>query len=107
MRFCLHCGTTVEEFRAKRTLGCARCYADLGPDLWPHLLFLHPDLATSAWKAPLGEAPQAEGKDDDLELIAKWREQLAEALRHERYEEAARLQKLLDKARHLGRGEKA
>ena len=75
LRVCTQCGFTHAEFVARGLLGCPECYASFGDTLFADLLHLHPDLY-------LRPAPQDP---------ARLREKFSEALRLERYEEAANL----------------
>lgn len=94
---CTHCGFTFGEYRARGLLGCAHCYAAFGEALVADLAWLHealiPDAAEAGDDAPPGP-----------ETLARWREQLAEAVRAENYEEAARLKGLLRASASRGSG---
>jgi protein arginine kinase activator len=79
LRVCTQCGFTHAEFLARGLLGCPECYANFGDALFADLLHLHPDLH---------RRPDA-ATGDPL------REQFSEALRLERYEEAAALRQRL------------
>jgi protein arginine kinase activator len=89
LRVCTHCGFTYAEFRAHGLLGCAECYAGFGDALFADLLHLHPRLHRRAQRPP-------ETRDDGLAAL---RERFSDALRRERYEEAADLRERL---RNLG-----
>jgi protein arginine kinase activator len=87
---CTHCGHTWGEYRARGLLGCPHCYVAFGEALQADIAWLHqalalaiPDVAAVADAAP------------DPETLARWREQMAEAVRSENYEEAARIKGLL------------
>ena len=86
---CTHCGFTHAEFRARGLLGCAECYASFGDALFQDLLHLHPCLHRQAPRAPSNKetAPR--------ENLAALRELFSDALRTERYEEAAALRERL------------
>lgn len=88
---CTHCGFTWGEFRARRLLGCPHCYACFAVPLSRALLQLQPD----GKDAPFIDDRTFASLAKDGEGPAQWRERLADALRHENYEEAARLRKLL------------
>ena len=75
LRVCTECGFTHAEFLARGLLGCPECYANLGDALFADLLHIHPDLYRRAAGATVEEL----------------RERLSEALRLERYEDAAAL----------------
>ena len=97
MRVCTQCGFTYAEFLARGLLGCAQCYGCFGETLWADLLQLHPDLYRHPMPAVAEMAPgrgtlaSAEALDD----LARLKENFADALRGERYEEAARLRRRL------------
>jgi len=93
LQVCVHCGWTLAEFRTRRMLGCPHCYASLGRALLGDLLFMHPDLLRSDWALP---KEGSENTESDPETLARWREQLGDALRREDYAEAARLKSRLD-----------
>jgi protein arginine kinase activator len=75
LRVCTQCGFTHAEFLARGLLGCPECYVNFGDALFADLLHIHPNLH----QRPAGATA------DGL------REQFSEALRLERYEEAAAL----------------
>jgi protein arginine kinase activator len=91
---CTQCGFTLAEFRARGLLGCPACYDQLddqtGEALRAELLQLHPLLYRRP--AAPGAAPASSGGEDAAAL----RERLGDALRGERYEEAAALRKRID-----------
>jgi protein-arginine kinase activator protein McsA len=70
-------------------LGCPQCYAAFGDALQADVAWLHQALAMTA-----ADQPEA-SETSDPESLARWREQLAEAVRAENYEEAARLNRLI------------
>jgi protein arginine kinase activator len=87
---CTHCGFTFAEHLARGLLGCPSCYEQLGEALRAELLQLHPLLH----RAPFAAAREA--TDADVADVATLREKMGDALRLERYEEAAALRKRLD-----------
>jgi protein arginine kinase activator len=102
---CPGCGMTPTEFRAKGRLGCPRCYEVFRGDLMPLLQRIHesqshrgrlptrsPSLAPSLAPAPEDQA------------LTDLRRRLEDAVRGERYEEAA---KLRDDLRRAERGEES
>jgi protein arginine kinase activator len=89
LRVCTQCGFTYAEFQARGLLGCAECYAGFGEALFADLLHLHPRLHRRAPPPPGNRA-------DD---VAALRERFSDALRGERYEEAAELRQRM---RNLG-----
>jgi protein arginine kinase activator len=88
---CTHCGFTWEEFRLKRLLGCPQCYVCFAIPLARALPQIQPDLKNR----PFPPAQVFSDLIHDKENSAHLRELLADALRDERYEEAARLRKRL------------
>jgi protein arginine kinase activator len=99
---CTHCGHTWAEYRARGLLGCPHCYAAFGEALQADLAWLHQALAFLAPATGLPEGAQSGAPDP--ETLARWREQLAEAVRSENYEEAARLKGLLRASAPRGPG---
>lgn len=89
LRVCLRCGFTYAEFRARGLLGCAACYDHLGDALTTDLLQMHPRLHRRAH----ARRPDAA---DGAARTAALRERLSDALRLERYEEAAALRRQLE-----------
>lgn len=83
LRVCTQCGFTHAEFLARGLLGCPECYANFGDALFADLLHIHPTLYR---RVPGATADQL-------------RAQFSDALRLERYEEAAALRAQL---RELG-----
>lgn len=98
---CTQCGFTFDEYRSRGLLGCPHCYASFGEALladvaWLHgaLAFAQPDMAGAGAVADSGPDAGAAVRPDP-ENVARWREQIAEAVRSENYEEAARLNRLI------------
>ena len=85
---CTQCGFTFGEYRARGLLGCPHCYVGFGEALQADVAWLHRAMAFAETDAPTPPAP-------DAESLARWREQIAEAVRTENYEEAARLNRLI------------
>jgi protein arginine kinase activator len=84
---CTRCGFTWEEYRSRGLLGCPHCYAGFGDALQADIAWLHQALAFAA--------PEPGPAEANREILAGWREKLAEALRREEYGEAARLRRLI------------
>ncbi len=91
---CTQCGFTLGEARARGLFGCPHCYASFGDALQADLLWMHAALDISA-SEPAGPGPAAH---PDPESLARWRRNLAEALRVENYGEASRLRMLIEGA---------
>ena len=98
---CTHCGHTWAEYRARGLLGCPHCYIAFGEALQADIAWLHQSLAFAIPEAAHATAvpPTA-----DPETLARWQEQMAEAVRAENYEEAARIKGLLRAAVPRGPG---
>ena len=95
---CTHCGFTFGEYRNRGLFGCPHCYVAFGEALQADVAWLHQALALAMPET----GPDASGAGTtsgaaapDPETLARWREQLAAAVRAENYEEAARLKGLL------------
>ena len=96
MLVCTQCGFTYAEFQARGLLGCARCYTHFGETLWAEMLQIHPHLWRRAPPAFDTGGTEAASADRELENKAGLKEKLQDALRRERYEEAADLQRRLE-----------
>ncbi|MCA8976990.1 MAG: UvrB/UvrC motif-containing protein [Planctomycetes bacterium] len=96
---CPGCGMTPQDFRAKGRLGCPRCYDTFRADLLPLLQRIH-EAQSHRGRLP-GRIAEAPPPVDDRNLAAL-RKKLEDAVRGERYEDAARLR---DELRRLERGE--
>jgi protein arginine kinase activator len=119
---CAGCGLTVQQFKNTGRLGCPRCYETFRNDLVPLLQRVHessqhkgrlpgvlqptaqtqspaptPTPAKPAPESAAMPAPAAKTKSKTDELIAL-RKRLEDAVRGERYEEAASLRDALRKA---------
>lgn len=95
---CPGCHLTLSEFRSKGRLGCPRCYETFRAELMPLLQRIHEAQAhTGRLPAVLATGtPQS-----DERSLSDVRRRLEDAVRGERYEEAARLR---DELRRLERG---
>jgi protein arginine kinase activator len=95
MRVCTQCGFTYSEFLTRGLLGCPQCYACFGETLWADLLQLHPGLYQHAMPDLSQMSPErgTRASTEALEDFAQLKETLADALRGERYEEAAGLRR--------------
>lgn len=98
---CPGCGMTPTEFRTKGRLGCPRCYDVFRHELMPLLARIH-ESQSHRGRLP-GRTSTAPVVTDEKNL-ADLRRRLEEAVRGERYEEAARLR---DDLRRAERGEGA
>lgn len=95
---CPHCGMTLEEFRRKGRLGCAKDYEVFGPHIAEllervHGARLHVGRLPGSMGAPQVEASSAQAPEQATReaRLAQLRAKLAEAIRAEAYESAARL----------------
>jgi protein arginine kinase activator len=93
MKVCTQCGFTYGEFLSRGLLGCPQCYACFGEVLWADLLQMHPGLHQHPMPvlSEMGPESGSRTRNEDLEDLARLKETFADALRGERYEEAAGL----------------
>lgn len=95
---CPGCGMTPAEFRQKGRLGCPRCYEAFRTELVPLLQRIHEANAHTGRVPGVSASPPPPLDERSLSDV---RRRLEDAVRGERYEEAARLR---DELRHLERG---
>lgn len=111
---CAGCGLTVQQFKNTGRLGCPRCYETFRNDLVPLLQRVHESSQhkgrlpgamqqPAAEAAPSEPAPkpakaQAAQKKSARDALVDLRKRLEDAVRGERYEEAARLRDELRRA---------
>lgn len=101
---CPGCGLSPADFRAKGRLGCPRCYETFRAELMPLLQRIH-EAQTHRGRLPGRSAPATvAASPGDERALTDLRRRLEEAVRGERYEEAARLR---DDLRRAERGEGA
>lgn len=98
---CKNCNLTYADFKKVGRLGCSECYSAFRNNLEPLLKRIHGS-TTHVGKAPQ-ESKSEEKKIDDKEMqpvdnLTKLKTLLQEAIKSERFEEAA---KLRDKIREL------
>ena len=92
---CPGCGMAPADFRAKGRLGCPRCYISFRADLMPLLQRIHESQShIGRLPSTTSEAPAPIDPQDLTEL----RQDLEDAVRGERYEEAAELRDQLRRA---------
>ncbi len=97
---CPGCGTTVAEFKTKGRLGCPRCYETFRASLVPLLQRIH-EAASHRGRLPgrsASKAPATAAEPDAGRRLAELRRRLEDAVRGERYEEAAGLRDQLRQA---------
>ena len=100
---CPGCGLSRDDFRQKGRLGCPRCYEAFRGDLMPLLQRIHEA------QSHTGRLPSTTAPDDPAPLSARGdaglsdlRQRLEDAVRGERYEEAAQLRDDLRRAERSG-----
>ncbi|MBX3465135.1 MAG: UvrB/UvrC motif-containing protein [Planctomycetes bacterium] len=98
---CPGCGMTPVEFRTKGRFGCPRCYETFRTDLLPLLHRIH-EAQAHRGRLPARAAPVEPAAEDPS--LLDLRRRLEDAVRGERYEEAARLR---DDLRRAERGEES
>ncbi len=98
---CPGCGLTPAEFRSKGRLGCPRCYEVFRHELMPLLQRIH---EAQSHRGRLPAITSAAPPRVDERALSDLRQRLEDAVRGERYEEAAGLR---DELRRAERGEKA
>lgn len=92
---CPACHLRGRDFKKNARLGCPNCYETFAPELAPMLEAMH--------KGPrhTGKIPESRRRGLEQEgLCLRLRKQLEEAIRDEKYEEAARLRDQLKEAGH-------
>lgn len=101
---CPGCGMTTQQFKNTGRLGCPRCYENFRGDLVPLLQRVHessqhkgrlPGVTQGSAPQPAPAAPRATAPQEDLVALRK---KLDDAVRGERYEEAANLRDALRRA---------
>jgi len=101
---CPGCGMAPADFRSKGRLGCPRCYDTFRTELMPLLQRIHESqthkgrLPSTTAPSPMAAGPPCTEPRD----LAELRKKLEDAVRGERYEEAAQLR---DDLRRAERGE--
>lgn len=96
---CPGCGLAPDDFRNKGRLGCPRCYEAFRHELMPLLQRIHESQAhTGRLPTTMAEEPTFADTPD----LTALRKKLEDAVRGERYEEAAQLR---DDLRRAERGE--
>lgn len=96
---CAGCGLTLQQFKNSGRLGCPRCYETFRADLVPLLQRVH---ESSQHRGRLPGAVQQPVARTPLIDLVDLRRRLDDAVRGERYEEAARLRDELRRAEKGG-----
>jgi len=87
---CGMCGASLQEIAKTGRVGCAQCYETFYSQLEPTLQRIHGSLE-HAGKTPEDGNPQLRQRREREQNLAQLREQIAQAVKSEEYEEAARL----------------
>jgi protein arginine kinase activator len=96
---CAFCGSTLREITENGRVGCAQCYQTFYEELAPSLQRIHSALQHNG-KSPAAD-PAAAARKAKEQNLADLKTQIAQAIRNENYEEAARLR---DEIRSLEEG---
>ena len=87
---CPSCGMKYMEFRGQGRLGCPNDYRVFAKGLTPLMERIH------GATRHVGKVPRQAGRDDPRrQELAQLRQQLRDAVKHEAYEEAARLRDII------------
>ena len=97
---CGFCGSSLNEIARSGRVGCAQCYETFRAQLEPSLRRIHGSLEHKG-KTPADAGPEACAKRDREHALNDLRARIAEAVREENYEEAARLR---DEIRRIEEG---
>jgi len=97
---CGMCGASLQEIAKTGRVGCAKCYEAFYAQLEPTLQRIHSSLE-HAGKTPEDGNPDLRLRREREQTLAALREQIAQAVKSEEYEEAARLR---DEIRRLEEG---
>jgi protein arginine kinase activator len=87
---CPGCGMTSLDFKQKGRLGCPRCYETFRAELVPLLQRVH-EAQSHRGRLPGGRTPAPPSAPVPADPLADLRRRLEDAVRGERYEEAAQL----------------
>jgi len=97
---CGMCGSSLPEIAKTGRVGCAQCYEDFYAQLEPTLQRIHGSLEHAGKRPEDGNPELRQRREREQNLIAL-REQIAQAVKSEEYEEAARLR---DEIRRIEEG---
>jgi len=97
---CGLCGASLHEIAKSSRVGCAKCYETFYAQLQPTLQRIHGSLEHSG-KTPEDGNPQLRVRREREQALAELRAQIAQAVKDERYEEAAQLR---DEIRRMEEG---
>ncbi|MEL6740147.1 MAG: hypothetical protein AAFP26_05790 [Planctomycetota bacterium] len=105
---CSHCGRTYESFRRSGLLGCPGCYALFEDRLGPLLERAHEGGMCHIGKLPARALREDPGLLGDVQIresrVGLIERRLRAALTGERYEEAAKLKREVERLREMERG---
>ncbi len=96
---CPYCGYQLSTFRQNGRLGCTKCYESFKTALEPLLSSIHGNVRHVEETAPTQPASHSVEKRSQRPEVAEMRKKIDEAIKAEKYEEAARLR---DEIRKLG-----
>ena len=91
---CGLCGSSLHEIVKSGRAGCAQCYETFYSQLEPTLQRIHGSLE-HAGKTPEDGNPDLHARKERERNLADLREKIAEAVKDENYEEAARLRDMI------------
>jgi protein arginine kinase activator len=112
---CPGCGMSPQDFKVRGRFGCPRCYETFRAELLPLLQRVH-EASTHRGRLPASPMPSAPNPTPSaataaaaaaVESLADVRRRLEDAVRGERYEEAARLRDELRRAEQGGEAKSA
>lgn len=88
---CEYCGSTFNDIVNSGTVGCAHCYSKFAQKLEPSIVKLHGKTSHIGKHVTYSEIPDTEGetKDDGANNIAKLKKDLKQAVKEQRFEDAA------------------
>jgi protein arginine kinase activator len=92
IKFCTRCGFTWDEFLTRGVLGCPECYSVFDQELRPWLAEYHNTLKHNAFLKSTGGT---QANTEIIEKLARLREQLSDAVRLEKFEEAIKIKKCI------------
>jgi protein arginine kinase activator len=86
---CKHCDLTVMQLKKTGRLGCAKCYDTLAPVISTVIKNLHKDNSHKG-KVPTTQCPKLPPSDNVEQLLLQLNANIQQAIKEERYEDAAR-----------------
>ena len=98
---CGFCGSSLPEIVKSGRVGCAQCYETFYPQLEPTLQRIHGSLEHTG-KTPEDGNPDLRARREKEQTLADLRAKIAEAIKEENYEEAAKLRDEIRRAEEGG-----